>query len=57
VGCQEQRRALFPLSQAGVCMKQQMAGTQRGAHLWLQIRTRLLDGDWETTFQEWSPGL
>src|SRR5262249_9762219 len=39
------------------CKKQQMQWTQRGAHLLLQIRTRVLNGDWEATFQEWYPGF
>src|SRR5919108_534533 len=29
------------------CKKQQMQWTKRGAHLLLQIRTRVLNGDWE----------
>jgi hypothetical protein len=37
------------------CKKQQMAWTQRGAHLLLQIRTRVLNGDREATFREWYP--
>jgi hypothetical protein len=39
------------------CTKQQMAWTPRGAHLLLQIRTRVLKGDWDATFREWSPGF
>ena len=39
------------------CKKQQMAWTQRGAPLLLQIRTRVLNGDWEATFREWYPGF
>jgi hypothetical protein len=39
------------------CKKQQMAWTPRGAHLLLQIRTRVLNGDWEATFREWYPGF
>jgi hypothetical protein len=39
------------------CKQQQMAWTQRGAHLLLQIRTRVLNGDWEATFREWYPGF
>jgi hypothetical protein len=39
------------------CKEQQMAWTQRGAHLLLQIRTRVLNGDWEATFREWYPGF
>jgi hypothetical protein len=39
------------------CKRQQMAWTQRGAHLLLQVRTRVLNGDWEATFREWYPGF
>jgi hypothetical protein len=39
------------------CKKQQMAWTPRGAHLLVQIRTRVLNGDWEATFREWYPGF
>jgi hypothetical protein len=35
--------------------KQQMGWSQRGAHLLLQIRTRVLDEEWENTFQRWYP--
>jgi hypothetical protein len=35
--------------------KQQMGWTQRGAHLLLQIRTRVLDEEWENTFRRWYP--
>jgi len=31
--------------------KQQMGWSQRGAHLLLQIRTRVLDEEWENTFR------
>jgi len=37
--------------------KQQMRWSQRGAHLLLQIRTRVLNGEWETTFRQWYPGF
>jgi hypothetical protein len=37
--------------------KQQMRWSQRGAHLLLQIRTRVLNGDWEATFRQWYPGF
>jgi hypothetical protein len=37
--------------------KQQMRWTQRGAHLLLQIRTRVLNDEWEETFREWYPGF
>ena len=35
--------------------KQQMGWSQRGAHLLLQIRTRVLDEEWENTFRCWYP--
>jgi hypothetical protein len=35
--------------------KQQMRWTQRGAHLLLQVRTRVLNDDWEATFRNWYP--
>jgi len=35
--------------------KQQMGWSQRGAHLLLQIRTRVLDEEWENTFRRWYP--
>ncbi len=37
--------------------KQQMRWTQKGAHLLLQVRTRVLDGDWRKTFEQWYPEL
>jgi hypothetical protein len=37
--------------------KQQMRWGQRGAHLLLQIRTRVLNGEWEETFRQWYPGF
>src|SRR5712691_3874125 len=37
--------------------KQQMQWSQRGAHLLLQIRTRVLNGEWEATFRTWYPGF
>lgn len=37
--------------------KQQMKWSQRGAHLLLQIRTRVLNGTWEETFRRWYPGF
>jgi hypothetical protein len=40
-----------------VCKKPQMAWTPCGAHLLLQIRTRVLNGDWEATFREWYLGF
>lgn len=37
--------------------KQQMQWSQRGAHLLLQIRTRVLNNDWEAIFRNWYPGF
>jgi hypothetical protein len=37
--------------------KQQMRWSKRGAHLLLQIRTRVLNGEWEETFRTWYPGF
>jgi hypothetical protein len=37
--------------------KQQMRWSQRGAHLLLQIRTHVLNGDWEDVFRRWYPGF
>jgi hypothetical protein len=37
--------------------QQQMQWTQRDAHLLLQIRTRVLNGEWEETFRRWYPGF
>lgn len=37
--------------------KQQMRWSQRGAHLLLQIRTRVLNGEWEDVFRRWYPGF
>jgi group II intron reverse transcriptase/maturase len=37
--------------------KQQMRWSQRGGHLLLQIRTRVLNGEWEETFRPWYPGF
>jgi hypothetical protein len=39
------------------CKTQQMAWTPRGALLLLQIRTRVLHGDWDAPFLEWYPGF
>ena len=35
--------------------KQQMQWTQKGAHLLLQTRTKVLDGDLEGVFRGWYP--
>ncbi|HEY4050227.1 MAG TPA: ISKra4 family transposase, partial [Acidobacteriaceae bacterium] len=37
--------------------RQQMQWTERGAHLLLQIRTRVLNQEWEDTFRRWYPGF
>ena len=37
--------------------KQQMRWTERGAHLLLQVRTRVLNEDLRATFERWYPGL
>jgi len=37
--------------------KQQMRWTRRGAHLLLQVRTRVLDDTLTATFQHWYPGM
>ena len=37
--------------------KQQMQWSKWGAHLLLQIRTRVLNGEWEVTFRTWDPGF
>jgi hypothetical protein len=37
--------------------RQQMGWTQRGAPLLLQIRTRVLNEEWEDTFRRWYPGF
>jgi len=35
--------------------KQQMQWTSEGAHLLLQVRTQMLNGDWDDTFRTWYP--
>ncbi|MEO0853939.1 MAG: ISKra4 family transposase, partial [Cyanobacteria bacterium J06648_11] len=35
--------------------KQQMRWSRKGAHLLLQVRTRVLDDDWRDTFDRWYP--
>ena len=35
--------------------KQQMQWTPAGAHLLLQVRTQVLNDDWEGTFRSWYP--
>jgi hypothetical protein len=38
-----------------IVKKQQMGWSQRGAQLLLQIRTRVIDEEWENTFRRWYP--
>jgi hypothetical protein len=37
--------------------KQQMQWTQQGAHLLLQVRTRVLNEEWEDVFRRWYPNF
>jgi hypothetical protein len=37
--------------------RQQMRWTDRGAHLLLQVRTRVLNEDWRSTLSRWYPGM
>ena len=37
--------------------KQQMQWTKRGAHLLLQMRTRVLNDDLDQMFQKWYPAF
>ena len=37
--------------------RQQMQWSPKGAHLLLQMRTRVLNGELEQTFREWHPGF
>jgi hypothetical protein len=37
--------------------KQQMRWTEAGAHLLLQIRAQVLNGDWRSTFSRWYPAM
>jgi transposase-like protein len=37
--------------------RQQMRWTDRGAHLLLQVRTKVLDEDWRSTLSRWYPGM
>jgi hypothetical protein len=45
------------LSSKRMVKKQQMGWSPRGAHLLLQIRTRVLDEEWENTFRRWYPAF
>jgi hypothetical protein len=35
--------------------KQQMRWTRRGAHLLLQVRVQVLNGEWRSIFERWYP--
>lgn len=37
--------------------QQHMQWTPEGAHLLLQVRTHVLNDEWETTFRSWYPGF
>ncbi len=37
--------------------KQQMQWTPAGAHLLLQVRTAVLNEEWEATFRTWYPAF
>ena len=37
--------------------KQQMRWTDRGAHLLLQVRTRVLNEEWRSTLSHWYPAM
>jgi len=37
--------------------KQQMRWSQRGAHHLLQVRTKVLNGEFQATFGRWYPGM
>jgi len=37
--------------------KQQMRWTDPGAHLLLQVRTRVLNKEWRSTLSRWYPGM
>jgi hypothetical protein len=37
--------------------RQQMQWTPQGAHALLQVRTKVLNGDWQATFSNWYPEL
>jgi len=40
-----------------VVKQQQMQWTPEGAHLLLQVRTQVINDDWEATFRSWYPGF
>jgi hypothetical protein len=37
--------------------KQQMRWTERGGRHLLQVRTRVLNGDWRKNLERWNPGM
>ena len=37
--------------------RQQMRWSERGAHHLLQVRTKVLNGDFQATFGRWDPGM
>ena len=37
--------------------KQQMRWTKRGAHLLLQVRTKVINNEWRDTFCRWYPNM
>lgn len=46
-----------PVSYGRMVKNQQMRWTPRGAHLLLQIRTRVLNDELATDFHRWYPGF
>ncbi|MGH3708355.1 MAG: hypothetical protein ACRDRQ_09685, partial [Pseudonocardiaceae bacterium] len=47
----------FLVREKRMVKKQQMRWTPRGAHLLLQIRTRVLNDDLDADFHRWYPGF
>jgi len=47
----------FPPAFKRMVKKQQMRWSERGAHLLLQVRTRVLNEDLRNTFCRWYPGM
>lgn len=50
-------RAVNQVVSKGMGKHQQMQWTQRGAHMPLQIRTLVLNEEWEDTFRRWYSGF
>jgi hypothetical protein len=42
---------------AGLLIGRVLQWTPEGAHLLLQVRTQVLNDDWEATFRSWYPGF